>query len=72
METWSFDYIFLFYSDSIINTPLSLVVTESRNLSPSDDLTPSNWTGLVDLEEEAHSCKKHYLQLKLHPITVTI
>ncbi|XP_042184934.1 neurocan core protein isoform X2 [Oncorhynchus tshawytscha] len=45
-------------------------VTESRNLSPSDDLTPSNWTGLVDLEEEAHSSTESsegYVTLQLSP-----
>ncbi|XP_010886420.1 neurocan core protein isoform X2 [Esox lucius] len=33
----------------------SPLTPESENLSPSEDLTPSNWTGLVDLEQEAHS-----------------
>ncbi|XP_064787074.1 neurocan core protein-like isoform X3 [Oncorhynchus masou masou] len=50
-------------------------VTESRKLSPSDDLTPSNWTGLVDLEEEAHSStdpwssesSEGYVTLQLSP-----
>nr|XP_046178189.1 neurocan core protein-like [Oncorhynchus gorbuscha] len=50
-------------------------VTESRNLSPSDDLTPSNWTGLVDLEKEAHSStdpwssesSEGYVTLQLSP-----
>ncbi|XP_055739997.1 neurocan core protein-like isoform X2 [Salvelinus fontinalis] len=49
--------------------------TGSRNLSPSDDLTPSNWSGLVDLEEEARSLSdpwssessEGYVTLQLSP-----
>ncbi|KAL0966447.1 hypothetical protein UPYG_G00295410 [Umbra pygmaea] len=33
----------------------SYLNTENHNRSPSEDLIPSNWTGLVDLEEGAHS-----------------
>ncbi|XP_041752609.2 neurocan core protein isoform X1 [Coregonus clupeaformis] len=56
-------------------TTSSPATTESRNLSPSDDLTLSNWTGLVDLEEEAHSSSdpwssessEGYVTLQLSP-----
>ncbi|XP_055722064.1 neurocan core protein-like [Salvelinus fontinalis] len=60
-------------TETTSSTPTT--VTESRNLSPSDDLTPSNWTGLVDLEEEAHSStdpwssesSEGYVTLQLSP-----
>nr|XP_029479125.1 neurocan core protein-like isoform X1 [Oncorhynchus nerka] len=49
--------------------------TGSRNLSPSGDLTPSTWSGLVDLEEEAGSSSdpwssessEGYVTLQLSP-----
>ncbi|KAM9390829.1 LOW QUALITY PROTEIN: uncharacterized protein ACWYII_034393, partial [Salvelinus alpinus] len=60
-------------TETTSSTPTT--VTESRNLSPSDDLTPSNWTGLVDLEGEAHSStdpwssesSEGYVTLQLSP-----
>ncbi|XP_041698515.1 neurocan core protein [Coregonus clupeaformis] len=60
-------------AETTSSTPTT--VKESRNLSPSDDLTPSNWTGLVDLEEEAHSStdpwfsesSEGYVTLQLSP-----
>uniref|UniRef100_A0A4W5PWI4 Neurocan b n=1 Tax=Hucho hucho TaxID=62062 RepID=A0A4W5PWI4_9TELE len=60
-------------TETTSSTPTT--VTESRNLSPSDGLTPSNWTGLVDLEEVAHSStdpwssesSEGYVTLQLSP-----
>ncbi|CDQ90465.1 unnamed protein product [Oncorhynchus mykiss] len=56
-------------------TSSSPPTTGSRNLSPSGDLTPSTWSGLIDLEEEARSSSdpwssessEGYVTLQLSP-----